>query len=203
MQHKIGIIGAGHIGQALATHLAKTSHQILLTNSRGVESLRETVAAIGGNLRAADLDETIKEADLLFIAVPWSKMPELSNKLKALNGKVLVDASNNIVSVNPFRLADMGGRTTGEFNAGLFSTHRVVKAFNTLAAATLAKPSGTGESQTVIFLSGDDGGAKAEVKAIIQNMGFAAIDLGSHKEGGKLQDVGGPLSGIEFLQVKK
>jgi len=125
----------------------------------------------------------------------------LSQKLKAHPGKILVDASNNIVSLRPFTLADIGGISTGEFNARRFDGHRLVKAFNTLPAATLAKPSSTGKMKTVIFLNGDDKEAKETVIQLINEMNFVAVDLGSFSGGGKLQDVGGALSGSEFFKA--
>ncbi|GAB3798136.1 NADPH-dependent F420 reductase [Spirosoma humi] len=203
MSYTIGIIGSGHIGHGLAAHLARTNYPVLITNSRGAASLADLVASIGGSLTAADFSQTIAQADVLFIAVPWTQLPDLANELQGYNGKILVDATNNIVSVSPFRLADTAGKSTGEYVAELFPRQRVVKAFNTLAAATLAQPSPTSLGQTVIVISGDDADAKKEVADITKAMGFEPVDLGTFRQGGHLQDVGGALSGIEFIQVKR
>ena len=203
MSYTIGIIGSGHIGRALATHLAKTNYRVLITNSRGAASLADLVASIGGSLTAADLSQTIAQADVLFIAVPWTQLPDLASELKGYNGKIIIDATNNIVSVSPFRLADTAGKSTGEYVAGLFSAQRVVKAFNTLAAATLAQPSQTSLGTTVIVISGDDADAKKEVAGITTAMGFEPIDIGTFELGGHLQDVGGALSGFELIKVKR
>lgn len=203
MTKTIGIIGAGHIGRALATHLSQTNHPVWITNSRGAASLEAWVAATGGSLRAAELQETIENADVLFVAVPWNRLEELAKDFAAFQGKVLVDATNNIVSVNPFQLADTGGATTGSYVASLFPTHHVVKAFNTLAAATLALPPKNSTGTRVIFMSGNDDEAIQTVSRITKDMGFEPIVLGNLTEGSKLQDVGGPLSGIELMQVTK
>ncbi|ADB39798.1 NADPH-dependent F420 reductase [Spirosoma linguale] len=203
MSSTIGIIGSGHIGRGLATHLAKTTYPVLITNRRGPASLTDLVASIGGSLSAADLTQTIEQADVLFIAAPWTQLPELAGQLQGYSGKILVDATNNIVSVSPFQLADTAGKPTGEHVASLFPTHRVVKAFNTLPAATLAQPSSGRLGNTVIVISGDDGDAKKEVADITKAMGFAPVDLGTFQQGGHLQDMGGALSGAEFIKVSR
>ncbi|GAB4036017.1 NADPH-dependent F420 reductase [Spirosoma jeollabukense] len=203
MSYTIGIIGSGHIGRGLATHLAKTNHRVLITNSRGPASLTDLVASIGGSLTAAEVSQTIAQSDVLFIAVPWTQLPDLASELNGYNGKIIIDATNNIVSVSPFRLADTAGKSTGEYVAGLFPAQRVVKAFNTLAAATLAQPSQTSLGSSVIVMSGDDADAKKEVAEITKTMGFEPLDLGTFRQGGHLQDVGGALSGIELIKVNR
>jgi predicted dinucleotide-binding enzyme len=203
MRYTIGIIGSGNIGRGLAVHLSKTHYQVLLSNSRGPESLEALVSSIGGSLKASELEETIRQSDVIFIAAPWTSLANLAKKFDGYEGKIIVDATNNIVSVSPFRLADVGNKSTGEFVSALFPTQKVVKAFNTLSAATLSNPTKSTDGATVIMISGDDSEAKKQVATISQEMGFAPIDIGTFKEAGKLQDVGGALSGIELIKVKK
>jgi predicted dinucleotide-binding enzyme len=203
MSYKIGIIGSGNIGQGLAVHLSKTNYQVLLANSRGPESLQELVASIGGSLKAGELRETIRQSDVIFIAVPWTGLTNLAKEFNGYEGKIIVDATNNIVSVSPFSLADLGGKSTGEFVADLLPAQKIVKAFNTLSAATLAQPTKSTDGTTVIVISGDDPEAKKQVATIAEGMGFAPVDLGTFNEAGKIQDVGGALSGIELIKVKK
>lgn len=202
MSYTIGIIGSGNIGRGLAVHLAKTVNKVFITNSRGAASLQEMVSTIGGSLAAAELTETIQQSDVLFIAVPWNAVPELATKLADYKGKILVDTTNQVISLNPFGFADLGGKTSGEHIAELFPAQHVVKAFNTLAAATLEHPSSKSNKPIVVFISGDDKNAKKTVATITKEMGFAPIDLGTLKEGGKLQDMnGGALSGIELAKL--
>ena len=203
MSYKIGIIGSGNIGRGLAKHLAKTDYQIMLANSRGAESLETLITSIGGSLKAGELKETIQDSDVIFIAVPWTSLEELADEFKAYEGKIIVDATNNIVSVRPFSLADLGGKSTGAHVSGLFQAQTVVKAFNTLPAATLTNPTQSTDGATVIMISGDDSEAKKKVAIIAEAMGFAPIDLGTFQDAGKYQDVGGALSGVELIKVKK
>jgi 8-hydroxy-5-deazaflavin:NADPH oxidoreductase len=202
MNYTIGIIGSGNIGRGLATHLAKTAYKVLITNSRGADSLQQLVASIGGSLQAAELTETIEQSDVLFIAVPWAAVPDLTEKIANYSGKILVDTTNPVASLNPFSFVNIGNQTSGEHNAALFPNQHLVKAFNTLAAATLEHPSSKSNKPLVVFISGDNSEAKKTVATIIKEMGFAPIDIGSLKEGGKLQDMnGGVLSGIELARV--
>ena len=201
MSYTIGIIGSGHIGRGLATHLAKTTHRVLLTNSRGPASLTDLVASIGGSLTAADFKETIAQADVLFIAIPWTQLPDLATELQGYSGKIIIDATNNIITFSPLKLADTAGKSTGEYVSGLFPAHRVVKAFNTLPADTLTQPSQSNLGSTVIFINGDDADAKKDVADITKTMGFEPIDIGTFKQGGPLQDVGGAFAGIELIKV--
>ena len=199
----IGIIGSGNIGRGLATHLAATSYPVLIANRHGRASLSELVSSIGGSLTAADLGAAIAQSDILFIAVPWTEVPNLARELEGHQGKIIVDATNNIVSVNPFRLADTGGKPTGAYVAGLLPGQRVVKAFNTLAAATLARPTQNNVGRTVIFLSGDDAEAKQAVATVTEAMSFTPVDIGTFQQGGHLQDIGGVLSSTEFINVTR
>ena len=203
MSYTIGIIGSGNIGRGLALHLSGTGHQVLISNSRGTESLEAVVHAIGGSLKASELKETIRQCDVIFIAVPWTSLTNLAEEFIGYEGKIIVDATNNIVSVSPFKLADLGGESTGEFVSALLPAQKVVKAFNTLSAATLTSPTKSTEGTTVIVISGNDTEAKKQVALISQAMGFSSIDIGTFKEAGRLQDVGGALSGIELIKVKK
>jgi predicted dinucleotide-binding enzyme len=202
MRYTIGIIGSGNIGRGLAIHLAKTSHKVIIANSRGAESLQQMVASIGGSLTAADLTEAIQQSDVLFIAVPWNAVAELATKLADYSGKIIVDTTNPVVSMNPFSFANLGDQTSGEYNADLFPKQHLVKAFNTLAAATLEHPTSKSEKPLVVFFSGDDNEAKKTVSTIVKDMGFAPVNIGSLKDGGKLQDMnGGTLAGIELAKV--
>ena len=203
MSYTIGIIGSGNIGRGLAIHLSRTGYPVLLANSRGPESLEELVSSIGGSLKAGELKDTIQQSDIIFIAAPWISLENLAKEFAGYDGKIIVDATNNIISVSPFRLADVDNKSTGEFVSALFPAQKIVKAFNTLAAATLAEPTISTAGKTAILISGNDTEAKNQVSMIAEAMGFAPIDIGTFKEAGKLQDVGGALSGIELIKVKK
>jgi len=199
MTKTIGIIGSGNIGRGLAKHLSTTSFNVLIANSRGPESLESIINDIGGSLSAVSVSEAVAQSDVLFIAVPWTSLKDVSKEIALASNKIIIDATNNIVSVSPFRVDDLKGKSTGEVTASYLPGHRIVKGFNTLGAGILSQSPKTTEGTKVIMISGDDIQAKDEVQTIIAAMGFSAIDLGSLRDGGKMQDVGGAFSGLTLI----
>ena len=97
--------------------------------------------------------------------------------------------------------ADLDGRTSSEIVADLVPGARLVKSANTLRAETLAADPREAGGQRVLFLSGDDAGAKAAVAALFEDAGFFAIDAGDLVTGGRMQQPGGPLSGHNLVRL--
>lgn len=196
---KIGIIGAGAIGQAFAGQAVKAGFDVILSNSRGPASLAGLVGELGAHARAGTREEAAK-AEVVFLAVPWTQVPTALSGLPGFGGRILIDASNPVL-LPGFRLAELGGRTSSEVVASLAPGARVVKAVNTLLAAMLAADPRQAGGRRVLFLSGDDAGAKGEVGAILEKIGFATIDLGGLASGGKLQQFpGGPLPALDLVK---
>jgi len=188
----IGIIGAGHIGQALARTALRAGREAVIANSRGPESLAPVVAALGAGVSAGTVGEAAA-AGIVAIAVPWASVPAAITGL-SWNGQVVMDATN---AFN----ADLGGRTSSEIVAGLVPGARLVKAANTLAASVLGADPHEAGGRRVIFLSGDDAPAKAAVAGLFGAAGFFTIDLGGLVTGGRLQQVGGPLPSHNLIRL--
>ena len=91
----IGIIGAGNIGRAIASALARNGIAATLSNSRGPESLKEVVAGIGHSIAAGSREEAAAK-DIVFVAVNWSKLPAALAGLPDFGGRIVVDANNPI-----------------------------------------------------------------------------------------------------------
>ena len=200
MKRTIGFIGAGQIGKALARHFANAEYNVLLSNSRGRHSLEELAQQLGPNTKAVDVAEAAA-ADIIVLSVPWSKLKAAVKNIGDWNNRIVIDTTNNILSVNPsLELANLDGQTTGEVVAGLLHNARVVKAFNTVYYKILETSPHETIGNRVIVLSGDNQEAKSTVAEIITSIGFAPVDLGSLRDGGKLQDVGGPLSSIDLVK---
>lgn len=188
----IGIIGAGAIGSAFAKALARQGIHATLSNSRGPDSLKDIVRELGPTIHAG----TVKEAaskDIVLVAVNWGRLPAALAGLPNFGGRVVIDA-NNAVEIPSLTPVDLNGRVSSEVFAELVPGARVVKAFNHLVAQLLATDPADQGGKRVLFFSGDDVKAKATVAALISQLGFSGIDLGSLAVGGRLaQFPGGPL----------
>jgi 8-hydroxy-5-deazaflavin:NADPH oxidoreductase len=188
----IGIIGAGNIGLAVAKTLSRAGIAATIANSRGPNSLKESVGAVGPTIKAGTREQSAS-ADIVLIAVNWSKLPAAVAGLPAWGGRIVIDA-NNPIEAPLFKPVDLHGRISSEVVADLVSGARLVKAFNHLRADVLASDPRADGGRRVLFYSGDDSAAKAEVGALIDRLGFAGIDLGPLAIGGQLaQFPGGPL----------
>jgi 8-hydroxy-5-deazaflavin:NADPH oxidoreductase len=189
----VGIIGAGRLGQAMARTALRAGRQVVLANSRGPETLAALVSELGDEAAGGTVDEAVA-ADVVVIAVPWPRVPEAVQGLR-WDGRIVIDATND------FDPSDLNGSTSSQVLADLVPGARVVKAANTLGAPVLAADPHEAGGRRVIFLSGDDPEAKAEVSALFEDAGFAAIDLGGLATGGAMQQVGGPLAGVNLIRL--
>jgi 8-hydroxy-5-deazaflavin:NADPH oxidoreductase len=196
----IGLIGTGKIGQALAAHLVKAGYKVVVSNSRGPASLVELVSQLGQNAKAGTRQEAAQQ-DLVILAVPWSEVGAALSDLPPWDDRILMDATNPVVQPG-FRLADLNGKTSSEVVASLSPGARVVKAANTLLSVVLAADPKQAGGRRVLFISGDEVGAKEEVNGMLERMGFATIDLGGLAIGGKLQQFpGGPLPALNLIKL--
>ena len=189
----VGIIGAGRIAQAMARTALRAGRHVVVSNSRGPESLGSVVSELGEGASAGTVSQA-SAAGIVVLAVPWPRVHDAVQGLE-WNGQIVIDATND------FDPGDLNGRTSSEATADLVAPARVVKAANTLAAAVLASDPHEAGGQRVIFLSGDDDDAKAEVIALFEGAGFFVIDLGHLIEGGEMQQVRGPLAGVNLVRL--
>jgi len=200
LKKTIGIIGAGNIGRTVAKHLSKAGHKILLSNSRGPETLNQTIEEIGNTATAVTTEEAAK-ADIVILALPWATL----NTLPALtdwNGKLVIDATNHYISVSPeFITADLGDRASSEVVADFVPGADLVKAFNTLYFKVLEEDPAYAGGKRVLFYSGGTASGKQTTNDLIESMGFSAIHLGNLATGSKLHQAKGPLSGKNLIDL--
>src|SRR3954470_19869942 len=159
----IGINGSGAIGTAFATTLARAGIAATISNSRGPDSLKEQVHALGSSIKAGTREQAARP-DIVLVAVNWGKLPAALAGLPDWDGRIVVDA-NNPIEAPLFKPVDLKGRVSSEVFADLASGARVVKAFNHLRAAVLAGDPTADGGHRVLFYSGNDRSAKAEVGA--------------------------------------
>jgi 8-hydroxy-5-deazaflavin:NADPH oxidoreductase len=165
----------------------------VIANSRGSESLAPIVSTLGGGVSAGTAPEAAA-ADIVVIAVPWTRVREALAGLE-WNGQIVIDATND------WDAGDHDSKTSSEIVADLVEGARVVKAANTLAAEVLGSDPHEAGGRRVIFTSGDDADAKAEVAALFEDAGFSAIDLGGLAIGGLMQQIHHPLEGVNLIRL--
>jgi predicted dinucleotide-binding enzyme len=201
----IGIIGAGALGSNAARLLAKSGISATIANSRGPESLAGLVRELGPSIKAGTVQEAAN-ADIVLVAVRWVDLGRALSGLPAWNGRIVIDGTNPVAFLEPnspdakdpsnplaaygIKAIDLGGKHSSEAFREFVPGARLVKAFNHLDVNVLPEPAILG-GQRVLLYSGDDAGAKAEVRKIIEQTGYFPVDLG-------VLDVGGPLASLPF-----
>lgn len=184
---KIAILGAGRIGAVAARQFVAAGHEIAIANSRGPESLRGLVAELGPRAHAMNITEAARFGDLVLLAVPWH-MEEALPGADVLRGKIVIDAMNPYNPAGGF--FELGGSTSSEIVLRRIPEARLVKAFNTIYyehLATRGRKDVPMEDRHAIYIAGDDAAAKEIVAGLIREIGFAPVDTGSLREGGRLQ----------------
>ena len=197
---EIGTIGAGDFAQAFAKRALKAGHKVKLSNSRGPESLREVVNQLGPGATAATAEEAAT-CEMVFLAVPWDKVPETLASLPKWKNQILIDGTNPFHGkAGSFKPADVGNLSTSQLVASLASGARVVKALNNITASNLEADPVINGARRVAFVSADDGAAKKQVEILLKGLGYSVIDLGNLRDGGLFQQAGGPLAGRDLFE---
>jgi predicted dinucleotide-binding enzyme len=175
---KIGVIGAGRIGGNAARLLAAAGHEVLLSFSRDPGRLREQADAIGERARAGTVREAAEFGEVVLLSVPWRRIPDALRQAGSLEGKIVIDTTNQYGADGLERLPD--GQTAAQLNQQRMPGARLVKSLNTLTSGFQASEAGREpeERRVVLFLCGDDDAAKATVGDLIRDAGFAPVDIG-------------------------
>lgn len=188
MTHTIGLIGAGNIGGQIARAAVAHGHQVVLSNSRGPETLTDLVAELGSSARAATPAEAAAAGDLVVVTIPLKAIDTVP--VEPLVGKTVID-TNNYYPQRDGHIAplDDGSTTSAELLQDRLEGAHVIKAFNHIGAAHItehAQPAGT-DGRRALAVAGDDADAKATVAAFIDEIGFDVLDLGPLAEGWRIQ----------------
>jgi hypothetical protein len=191
----IGIIGAGNIGATAARLWAGAGHRIALANSRGPDSLAQTVSGMEGDVRAATVPEAAEFGEVVLVAIPLGSYENLPPE--PLAGKIVIDA-NNYYPGRDGAIAelDTGATSSSSLLQAHLSGSVVVKALNTMEAARLGgagRPAGDPE-RLALPVAGGDEEAKRIVIALLDQMGFDGVDAGT-LEGSRRQEPGTPVYG--------
>jgi len=197
---EIGTIGAGDFAQAFAKRALETGHKVKLSNNRGPESLREIVNRLGPGAMAVTKEEAAA-CEMVLLAVPWDNVPETLASLPKWKNQILIDGTNPFHGkAGTFRPAAVGNLSTSQLVAALAPGARVVKALNNLPVPNLKADPVVNGARRVAFISADDEDAKKRVQTLLEGFGYSVIDLGNLRDGGLIQQAGGPLAGRNLLE---
>ena len=184
----IGLIGAGHIGSQVARLGVAHGYNVVVSNSRGPETLATLVKELGPKARAATAAEAAEAGDIVVVTVPLKNYRQVP--VKPLAGKIVID-TNNYYPERDGHIPELDNEstTTSELLQAHLPASKVVKAFNHIYAATLTtdgQPAGS-KNRRALVIAGDDSMAKKTVTQLLDEFGFDAVDAGPLKEGWRIQ----------------
>ncbi|MFJ3415309.1 NADPH-dependent F420 reductase [Streptomyces sp. NPDC086082] len=176
----VGFIGSGSIGRAIARLAVDAGHQVVLSNSRGPETLADTVAELGPQASAATSEEAAATGDIVVVTVPVSAFPHVP--AAQLAGKTVIDTCNyGAERDGHIPELDDNSLTSSELLQRYLPDALLVKAFNTIFfkhLLSLARPSGAPD-RSYLPIAGDSAPAKAAVTEFLDSIGYGVVDTGS------------------------
>ncbi|MDX3383293.1 NAD(P)-binding domain-containing protein [Streptomyces niveiscabiei] len=188
MPRTLGLIGSGNIGTAVARLAVAAGWNVVLSNSRGPETLAGLVADLGEKARAATPAQAARAGDLVVATVPlyaYDKLP-----VDALDGKTVLDTLNYYPARDgQLPELDANDLTSSALVQRQLPGSRVVKVFNNIGAhqlVTLARPAGAPD-RSALPIAGDDPGAKKETADLLDALGWDAVDVGSLAESWRVE----------------
>jgi predicted dinucleotide-binding enzyme len=195
----VGFIGSGNIGGTVARLAVAAGYHVVMSNSRGPDTLADLVAELGPQARAATPAEAAAAGDLVVVSVPLRAYQAVPREPVA--GKPVMD-TNNYYPQRDGQLAelDSGETTSSELLQRHLPTAYVVKVFNNIFfkhLASLARPAGAPD-RSALAIAGDDEGAKAAVTAFLDAIGYDAVDAGPLGQGGRRYQVDTPAYGRPY-----
>ena len=184
----IGFIGAGNIGSQLARLAVAHGYDVVISNSRGPETLTALITELGPKARAATVVDAAKAGDMVVVTIPLKHYRTVP--VEPLAGKLVIDTMNYYPQRDGrIEELDNESTTTSELLQAHLPTSKVVKAFNHIYAAQLTtdgRPSGAKDRRALV-IAGNDPGTKATVTRLLDEFGFDVVDAGPLKEGWRIQ----------------
>ncbi len=198
---KIGIIGTGKIGGALARHWIEAGHQVFVS-SRHPEELSGLVAELGPRAHAGTLREAAAFGTVILVSIPYGAMPQIGSDLRReLAGKVILDTSNPSERRDGSMALEAQKKGAGAATAEFLHSKRIVRAFNCIPAATLANEGNRLPERLAIPIGGDDAKALKIAARLVRDAGFDPVIVGSLARTRQF-DLGQPLATGKLTAVE-
>jgi len=184
---RIGIIGSGHIGGTIGGLWIKKGHQVAFS-SRHPDELKPMVAELGSLARAGTVEEAIAFGDILFIAVPYSAVPQIGKDYSAaMKGKVMLDACNAVSTRDGAVAEEVEQNGIGVTTQKYFPGVRIVRAFNTMSYMIFAREANRPDPKLAIPIAGDDPQAVQIAAGLVRDAGFDPVVVGKLADARRFQ----------------
>jgi 8-hydroxy-5-deazaflavin:NADPH oxidoreductase len=175
---KIGIVGTGKIGSALAAHWAKAGHELVIS-SRHPEELQDLAKSLGPKVRVGTPSEAARFGDVILLSVPYKATPDVGRDLaNDWKGKILLDTGNPYPFRDGAMAEDARKRGTGVTSKEYLPGVRLVRAFNAINAGNLAKDANRQGGRWAIPLASDDAEALKVAERLVRDAGFDPVVVG-------------------------
>jgi hypothetical protein len=190
---RIGIIGTGNIGGALARHWAAAGHEILIS-SRNPEELESLADELGPNVKAGTPRDAAAFGEVILVSVPYAAMPQIGRDYESeLRGKIVLDTGNPVERRDGEMAAEALRKGSGLASSELLPGTRLVRAFNCIPAASLLNEGNRRPARIAIPLAGDDEEALAVAQRLVDDAGFDGVIVGGLATA-RYFDLGQPLA---------
>ena len=190
---KIGIIGTGRIGGALARHWVNAGHEVFVS-SRHPEELEALARELGPRAHVGTPREAAAFGEVVLVSVPYAAIPQIGSDFAAeLAGKIVLDTSNPVVNRDGPMAAEAKSKGSGIASAAFLPGTRLVRAFNCIPAASLANEANRQPDRIAIPLAGDDAAALEMAERLVSEIGFDPVVIGG-LEAARVFDLGEPLA---------
>ena len=198
---KIGVIGSGHMGASLSGLLAQAGHDVVISNSRGPDSLGDLTGQRGaGRIAAGTVPEAIEHGDVVLVTVPYVAIDEVAAE-GDWQGKIVVDVSNYYPQRDGAR-TNPSPLSSSEIVAEKLVGARVVKAWNTIWYRRLETQARADGERLAVLYAGDDEEACRVVAGLIEDSGFAPVYSGTLAESRTTQEPGTPLYNVPIGEAE-
>jgi predicted dinucleotide-binding enzyme len=193
-----GFIGSGHIGSTVARLAVAAGHDVVMSNSRGPDTLADLVSDLGDHARAATAAEAAHAGDVVVVTIPLKSYRDVP--VQELAGKVVIDTMNYYPQRDgQIAALDADETTASELLQAHLPASKVVKGFNNIFfqhLRDLPRPTGSDE-RSALAIAGDDPDAKRGVAELLDEIGYDAVDLGPLSESWRTQP-GMPAYGLMY-----
>jgi 8-hydroxy-5-deazaflavin:NADPH oxidoreductase len=184
---RIGIIGSGHVGGTIGGLWVKKGHPVMFS-SRHPEELKQMVAELGNLAQAGTVAQAVAFGDVLFIAVPYGAIPQISKDYSsAMKGKVMLDACNAVSSRDGAIADEVEQNGIGVTSQKYFPGARIVRAFNSMSYMVFAREANRPDPKLAIPIAGDDPQAVEVAAGLVRDAGFDPVVVGKLADARRFQ----------------